>query len=258
MIIAHRGASGYAPENTLSAFAAALEMGARGAEFDVQLTADAQPVVFHDRTTRRMSGAGRRVCGLTLAEIQTIDVGSWFNRRHKRRARPEYAGLRVPTLREVFRALEGRTCTLFVELKHPRHRADALGEAVSEAVSDFGRYEDTIILSFNHHALERLRILDSTIKIAPLFARRLSRPAASAGHIAGVAKNLGACGVALEQLLTTRRRTEALRAAGLAVFVWTVNTRAGMRRFLRMGVDGIMTNYPDVLCHIRDETFGRD
>lgn len=247
LVIAHRGASGYAPENTLAAFARAIEMGADGVEFDVRLTSDDHPVVFHDKTVRRMTGERREVRSMTLTQLRSIDAGSWFNRRHLRRQQAEFRNLRVPALSEALRKFEGRSLTLFVELKDPEDERPALEQAALEALRKNDSIARAIMLSFDHTALHRVRACNDRIRIAPLFLRRFSRPAVTLARMTGVARSLGATGVALEQTLANSRRVGALHDEGLHVYVWTVNSRVRMRRFIRLGVDGIMTNYPDVL-----------
>src|SRR5262245_20012933 len=106
LIIAHRGDSIHAPENTLAAIRAAVEAGADGVEFDVRLAKDGVPVVIHDASLKRVAGVDLKVADLTSAELGTIDVGSWFNARRPRRAKPEYSRERVPTMAQVMRTLD--------------------------------------------------------------------------------------------------------------------------------------------------------
>src|SRR5438270_9075286 len=102
LIIAHRGASAEAPENTLAAFQMALDAGADGVEFDVQLAKDGVPVVIHDANLRRTANRRDTIKYLTSTELASIDVGSWFNRKYPRRTKPAYANEHIPTLDQVF------------------------------------------------------------------------------------------------------------------------------------------------------------
>src|ERR1044071_4382596 len=105
LVIAHRGASAHAPENTLAAFRRALEVGADGVEFDVRLSRDGVPAVIHDSTLERTGGRADKVSKLTALELQDVDVGSWFNRKHPERADQAFADERVPLLTQVLELL---------------------------------------------------------------------------------------------------------------------------------------------------------
>jgi glycerophosphoryl diester phosphodiesterase len=131
LVIAHRGASAYAPEHTLAAYDRALEMGADYIEQDLQMTADGELVVLHDDTldrTTRGAGCRGRVIERTLAEVKRCDAGSWFAERNPARARPEFAGERVPTLHEVFERYAGRA-RFYIETKNPEE-APGMEEAL--------------------------------------------------------------------------------------------------------------------------------
>ena len=117
LIIAHRGASLIAPENTLAAFALAMESGADGIELDVRLSRDGVPVVIHDATLRRTGLREEAVARMDAKQLGEVDAGSWFNRAHPKRAREEYAREGVPTLDQVFRLLRDRDARLYVEMK---------------------------------------------------------------------------------------------------------------------------------------------
>ena len=123
LIIGHRGASAAAPENTLAAFARALDDGADGLEFDVRLARDGVPVCIHDATLKRTAMLDAQVAKLSSTDLGRIDAGTWFNRRYPTRARAEYSLERVPTLEQVLRATGHRAQRLYVEMKCATRRS---------------------------------------------------------------------------------------------------------------------------------------
>jgi glycerophosphoryl diester phosphodiesterase len=223
--IAHRGASGYAPENTLSAFRLAKKMGADMIEFDLWETRDGNLVVLHDRSLRRTTGLRRRVTSLTIDQIRDLDAGSWFH--------SAFQGERVPTLEEVLTAIEGIDFNIEIKEADPKR--------VLASLARFGKPERVILSSFDHLLLQTLRRLDPRARIGYLVDRESWRT---------IWRESALIGPFSFHLPLRRLGTEVLRGAhaeGMKVFVYTVNQRAEMRRLIRMGVDGIFTNYPDRL-----------
>ncbi len=230
--IAHRGASADAPENTLRAFALACEQGADMIEFDVRPTADGAIVVFHDDTTARWNGRDDRVDRLTLAQLRQLDLG----------------GERAPTLGELFDWARATDLRLNVEIKQAGIEA-----AVARLIRRYDLVDRVIVSCFDFSVLESLRAIDPAIPRGALMGtttyaprvrlreawplRTLRRIAAAAWHPAW-------------QLPLLDHLIPRVRAAGYAVNVWTVDDPAQMRRFLALGVEGIMTNYPARLCEI--------
>lgn len=241
--IAHRGASGHAPENTLAAIALAVEMRCDLVEVDVQRTRDGELVLVHDldltRTTdiaRRLPRlAGCRVGDLTLAELRGLDAGSWFS--------PAYAGEQVPTLAEAVDLLQHSDTGLLLELKkpalHPGVEADVAATlrrfpGFRAAASD-GRL---VVQSFDHGVVRRFADLEPGVPAGLLGrppVRRLPRLARWASHVNPRHRAASASYVA------------AVHDAGMDCFVWTVDRPADMARSLDLGVDGVITNHPDRL-----------
>ncbi|ABU57313.1 glycerophosphodiester phosphodiesterase [Roseiflexus castenholzii] len=232
LVIAHRGASAYAPENTMRAFELAARQGADMCELDVQRTADGGLVVFHDDTTARWETKGRPVTHCTLADLQQIDIG----------------GERVATLAEVCVFARERGMQLNVELKARGIGADVVRLLRNEQVID-----QTLISSFWDEALAEIAAIDPDLPRALLMGiptfrpdvrLRESWPFLELKRIGAVAWH-PACQIPLlDHVLPIVRR------AGYRVHVWTVNDPDEMRRFLRVGVDGIITDTPDVLRRI--------
>ena len=223
LIIGHRGASADAPENTLAAFALALEQSADGIEFDVQLCADGVPVVMHDDTVDRTCDGTGRVSDLTLAELKMLTI----DHEHP-----------VPTLDEVFAALGPRTL-YNVELKALGLRDGGPSEAVARLILAHGLGEQVLVSSFSPFTvLEARRHLPVHVPVALLRERPLTRLAhgfvkAEADHPENVLVD--------EALMAWARRR------GLRVNVWTVDDPAEAQRLTRLGVHGIITNKPALI-----------
>jgi glycerophosphoryl diester phosphodiesterase len=222
LLIGHRGASANAPENTLAAFALALEQDADGIEFDVQLCADGAPVVLHDDTVDRTCDGTGRVADLSLAELRLLTIES----EH-----------RVPTLDEVF-ATFGRRTLYNVELK-TTGRGDALAAAVAESVAAHDLEDRVLISSFSPPAVERAKhYLPRGVPVGHLRESRLMR--AAHAFIPAEADHPDHALVDGALMVWARRR-------GLRVNVWTVDDPAEARRLIRLGVHGIITNRPAFL-----------
>src|SRR5688500_3485899 len=138
LIIGHRGASAYAPENTIAAIKMALDVGADGVEFDVRLAKDGVPVVFHDPDLKRVAGRRSFVSDLTSAELGRTDVGSWFDRTFPGRSPESYAEQTVPSLEQMLRLLEGCCDAIYVELKSGADDPDRLVRSCCDVMQASG------------------------------------------------------------------------------------------------------------------------
>lgn len=259
LVIAHRGASGLAPENTMAAFKLAVALGTDGVEMDVQLAADGQPVVIHDaRVDRTTNGAGA-VAALSSDQLAKLDAGRWFDRRlvvrPRARARVEslqkllghgssgFAGEPVPTLDATLRFLQSTGLRrVYIELKGTRATRPELLRVTVELVKRLRMDGVVTLLSFDHKLLKESKRIAQQIRVAPIFplgaGPRVIRSAAMA---------LDAEEAALHFSLATRRGVADLHARGIKVSCWTVNRKMLMRRLVKAGVDSIMTNFPDRL-----------
>jgi len=234
LVIAHRGASGTLPENTLPAFELALRQRADMIETDLHRTRDGETVVAHDEDLARLGGSGE-IAEATLAEVRALDAGD---------------GARVPILDEVLDAF-GARIPFNLELKRGRRAEYAdLEPAVLAAVESRGLLDRTLFSSFYDAVLARLRALSPAARIALLLSPRMpERPLERARAVAAEAINPSA-------LLATPELVEAVHAEGLAVFVFTVDAEDDMRRFLDLGVDGLFTNFPARLRGLVDSPRG--
>lgn len=240
--IGHRGAAGEAPENTMAAFELALRQGADGIEFDVHLSADGVPVVIHDwRLERTTSGSGR-VSDHSVAALRRLDAGSWFNRRHRRKARGRFAGVKIPLLAEVLKWVREQKCQAFIEIKQRAQNYPGVEEKVLDEVYRQGVAERATVLSFDVPTLRRIRQVDCRISMGINFTRPLL--AVRRG------KTLGAAILGLHWAFVSRHFIRRAHGAGLQVFVWDLDRPRWMRRRIADGVDGIITNYPARLAEV--------
>jgi glycerophosphoryl diester phosphodiesterase len=239
-IIAHRGASAHAPENTLAAFRLALEQGADGIELDAKLTADGQVVVIHDQTVERTTGSLGVVREMTLAQLKTLDAGSFFDSM--------YAGEPIPTLVEVFDVI-GSRALINVEITNYTSIRDALPDKIADLVSRHHMQNSVLFSSF--HPLNLLRI-----------KRRLPRTPVALLALQGAAGRIprGLLGRLfapkfLHPYYTDVKETslKAEHRRGRRVNAWTVNEPEAMRRLFKMGIDGIITDDPRLARRILEE-----
>lgn len=244
LIIGHRGASASAPENTLAAFARALDDGADGLEFDVRLARDGVPVCIHDATLKRTGLLNARIATLSSTDLSATDVGTWFNRRYPKRARDEYSRERIPTLDEVFRATGQRSRRLYVELKCEPGEAHALASAVAGLVRAHALAGRVVVESFALDAVAELKRIAPEIRAAALFERKLSRPLPSAHALVTQALECRADELALHRSLVRPRILEAARRAALDVLVWTVDHPSWIARARKVGLCAVITNKP--------------
>lgn len=237
-VFAHRGASGYAPENTLEAFALAGEQGAQGIELDVQLTKDGEVVVIHDETIDRVSTGKGAVRDYTLEELRRF---SFHN--HKK----EYEGVQIPTLREVLEQVKPGGMEVNIELKTGIYWYPGLEEKTVELVKAAGMENRVIYSSFNHYSVQKILELDAEAETAYLYSDVLL-------NVENYAKNTGVCGLHLAVYhLKMADFLESYRRSGLKVRVWTVNDEADMRQFIEKDLEAVITNYPDRALRVRDE-----
>ena len=234
------------PENTLVAFARALEAGADGIEFDVRLARDLVPVVIHDADLRRTALRDGAVAALSSIELSKVDVGAWFNGRHPSRAREEFRGATVPTLSEVFETY-GSDRLLYVEMKCEAREMNALATAVADLIGSHSVIERVVVKSFMLDAIKEIKRLNPSISTAALFERKLTRPAPSPRRIIEQALACGADELSLQRTLASRRILDAALRRGLQTIVWTVDDPAWIERARRDGVHALITNDPALM-----------
>lgn len=231
-ITAHRGASAVAPENTLAAFEAAIAAGADSIEFDVRLSADGVPVVFHDSDFLRLAGDGRRVVESPAAQIRELDVGRGYHAL--------FEGERIPTLEEALASIDDRA-DMIVELKPDAHNADALLAATLREIDRSGRRDRVMLASLSPDLVRAAR------DAAPGVRRVLFANAA----LPGTSRRTDFDMLGLNHLALDTAAVADARRRGYRLQVWTVNDPVRMARYMDLGVDDISTDDPAVAVRVR-------
>lgn len=239
VIFAHRGASLYAPENTLAAFELALEHGADAIELDAKLSADGHAVVIHDATVDRTTGAHGRVKDLSLAQLRALDAGSF--------KAAQFHGEKIPLLEEVFEAV-GRRTMINVELTNYNSPADHLVETVCMLVKKSNMQDRVLFSSFFASNLAKAR------GILPEVPRGLlAMPGIPGAWARSFGFTFGSYQAMHSELKdVTAQQVQRTHRLKRRIHVWTVNAEADMRRLFSWGVDGIFTDDPRLAVEIRD------
>ena len=246
LIFAHRGASGYAPENTMAAFLLAYHQKADGVEMDVHLTADDEIVICHDDNLERTSNGSGELRRKTLSELKTYDFGSWYN--------AEFAGERIATFAEFwdwFVTLDDKF-TVNIEIKngpfiHHGIEQKLLYIMLNKPIQKL--YDRVIVSCFHHDTLNKIKAVDAQLKTAPLF-EGTPLDVVSMCKLSGNSEYIHPCYSSLDSAMIT-----AARLANIGVNAWTVNTVEQLNYVKQFNLTGVITNYPDraraVLCGLQ-------
>lgn len=233
-VIAHRGASGYAPENTMAAFNKALAMGSTAVEFDVMLSADGEPFIFHDDTLRRTSN-GRGDFGKNNADyIQSLDAGRWFSKR--------YQGEKIPHFQDVIKWLNFTDMTANVEIKPYPGTAEQTAIAVLTYLNRYWPQEKEmpLVSSFDLDVLTLCRSLSPELPLGLLLDDW-------DGQWQQKAEQLHCYSVHLNRRALTAERAALIKKQGYKLLIYTVNRRRQAQKLFSWGVDAIFSDYPDLL-----------
>ncbi len=238
MIMAHRGYSGVAPENTIPAFEAAVEAGATAVELDVQMTKDGKIVVLHDDNIKRTTGVNANIWDVTYDEIKNLDNGSFFSE--------EFAGTRIPTLDEVIQYSKGKLY-LNIEIKRNGHD-EGIEDKVVEIIrrNEFQNYCD--ITSMNYDTLKYIHSKYPDILLAYT----------STVGIGKLQDLEDVQIISIQETFATYDNIQALHLAGKKVFVWTVNEKSTMERLVGLNVDAILTNNVEAAVEVMEQHHGID
>ena len=240
MVVAHRGFSGAAPENTLAAFRKAIEIGSDMIELDIHLSKDGKIVVIHDETLERTTDGRGKVAGHTLKDLKKLDAGSHFG--------AGFFGERIPTLQEVLDLAKGRVL-VNIEIKNPTHGLyliTELADQALEAVEKAGMLNWVIFSSFNPASLAWVQNKEPRARVAFLYHREWNT-------LSEVTKGKDWQVLNLRNIHLNRGKIVRIRKEGIKVNVYTVNTEEELEQFVKWGLDGIITNYPDRLIRILKE-----
>ncbi|MDR1804293.1 MAG: glycerophosphodiester phosphodiesterase [Treponema sp.] len=237
MIQAHRGASAYCPENTLEAFTKAIEQGADCIELDVHLSKDGEIVVAHDDRLERVSNGTGYINDHTLEELKSLD----FSKLHPGTV------CRIPTLAEVFSLIKPKAIAVNIELKTTERLYPGLCKKLIGMAEEFGVGERILYSSFNHYSLREIKQLNPVAKIGLLYQLGMVDPWVYANY-------LGAYAIHPQFFIiaTLPETVKRCHENGVKVNVWTVDESEAIKQMLKSGVDGIITNKPDVAIACRD------
>lgn len=231
-IIAHRGAAGKAPENTMASIHRAIKDKCDWVEIDVQESRDGEVVVIHDQDFMKLANVSRKVWDSSLEEIQKIDVGSWFS--------PGFAGEKVPTLAQVLEAAKGKTRVL-IELKYYGHDVQ-LEQRVAKIVEQAGMVNEVGIMSLSYRGIKKFQALRPDWPIGLLSSKTV-----------GNLSRLDVDFLAINMATATPGLIHRIQSSGKQVFVWTVNNQVAMLRLVSFGVDGLITDEPSLAADVLEE-----
>lgn len=246
MVIAHRGASANAPENTLAAIKKAIDLGAHAVEIDVRMTKDGELVVIHDASVSRTSNGKGAVNEYTLAEIKMLDAGSWFDEKFKDE--------KIPTLNEVFSVIDS-TVTLIIEIKDDSRYMSRMIDKVIRSVRKNSSHKKIILKSFNTKVLEHIRRFAPEIPLIYVYGIRIPFLNFSIGSRVSF-QDLFTLNIDYLQphsLLLSQDFVREAHANGYKIIAWDVDGENKMKRMIRIGVDAIETDNPDMLLKLLQE-----
>jgi len=235
-VIAHRGFSSQAPENTLIAIEQAISVGADMIEVDVTVTADGHVICLHDKTLDRTTDGHGLPADFTLEEIRQLDAGSWFA--------PEFAGEKIPTLTEVLDAIKGRIL-INIEIK-PEAVEFGVVSKVAALINEHEMLDSVVVSSFSPEALRLMKITDPAVITATLFNKELH----TGRDPLEIIMEVGSRGFNISGKRLTVEMVERCHRNEIPVAVYTVNDAAEMRRLMELGVDAVFTDHPDLMLEV--------
>ncbi len=236
-VMAHRGLSADAPENTLYAFSDAISVGADFIELDVQQTRDGVLVVMHDSNLKRTTGVNKDIWDVDYADIQNLDAGSWFD--------PAYANARIPTLEETLQFVDKRA-KLNIEIKPTKHGSDTLEQDVAELITQYQYTDACYVTSFSYGSLKKIKEANPEIRTGYLMS-------VAYGQFYSLKY---ADAFSLNKVFVTSQVVNAAHQQGKQIFAWTVNGMSEVRSLCNLHVDSIITDDPVMVQNVisRDST----
>lgn len=233
-IIAHRGASGYAPENTLTAFQKARELGAEMIEFDVKLSADGEPVILHDDDVKRTTNSKGECQALSLSDLKKLDAGRWYGKKFK--------GETIPTLTETIALMGEVGLSANIEIKPSKGQAQETAVTVLSRVNEYWpeSLPPPLFSSFDLEVLECLRTLSPDIHLGLLLYGWRD-------DWEELAEKFQCVSVNINYQALNKSRIEEIKASNYLLLVYVVNRKRRALKLLKLGVDAIFTDYPDLL-----------
>ena len=256
MNVAHRGASGHAPEHTLPAYKLGEEMKGDYIEIDLQMTKDGTLIAMHDEKVDRTTNGTGHVKDFTIDEIKQLDAGTWFNEKYPEKAKPEYEGLTVPTLEEVITKF-GKGSRYYIETKSPNVYPGMEEELLRilnkhKLIGPNVPSGKVLVQSFSPESLLIVDSLNPNVPLVQLIS--YSQPATitdeELNEISEYAIGIGASHTKIDQ-----KYVKKVRDHNLLIHPYTVNTEKDMIKLLDWGVTGMFTNYPDILNEVLKNRF---
>lgn len=239
-VISHRGANVYAPQNTLPAFQKALTLGVDGFETDVHITKDNELVLCHNYTIDKTSNGRGSISQMTLEELKRYDFGSYFSEK--------FAGTRMPTLREFLELVaESDIKVLNIELKSPKANETAIVRDTIRFVKEYGLFDKLLISSFDPKLIAEAKQIDPQTRTGFLYSPNSKVTFRVFRNPLEVAKSLNADALHPFSMYITEDLVKKTHEAGMQLNAWTINGPATIEKMIAFGVDGIITNFPDVV-----------
>lgn len=239
-VISHRGANIYAPQNTMPAFRKSIEIGIDGFETDVHLTKDKKLVICHNYTIDKTSNGKGSISQMTLDELKRYDFGSYFS--------PKFKGTEIPTVDEFLSFIETTDISVLnIELKSPKENETAIVSETIRLVKEHGLFDKLLISSFDPKLLVEAKQIDSTCKTGFLYSPNRLLTYKMMRRPVEYAKEIGADALHPAFIYVDKEYVRKAHDAGIMVNPWTVDSARSIERMIACGVDGIITNYPDVL-----------
>lgn len=234
--IAHRGFSGKYPENTMLAFRKAVEAGCDGIENDVQMTKDGVLVICHDEAVDRTTDGSGFIPSFTYEEIRKLDAGIKFGK--------EYKEEKIPSLDEFFQYVKDKNLYINLELKNGIIQYEGMEEKVIKKIYDYSLKDNIILSSFNHYSMVKCKEIDSSIKTGLLYEAGLYKPEKYIKYVGADALHPHFFSVLFDEVV------KPIKESGVIVNTYTVNEEKHMERLIELGIEGIITNYPDRLAKL--------
>lgn len=230
---AHRGASAYAPENTMSSFKKAFQLGSNGIELDLQKTKDGKIVIFHDKEIDKKSNGTGKISDYTYNELLELDFGSWFGK--------EFKNEKIVLFEDFMKSVSDKNLILAIELKEEGIEKDTL-----EIINKYYNKDNIFITSFLYNALSNIRKLDNNIKIGWLIGEDINKKNVS--ELIKISGNQ----ICPPANLVSKEGIKLARENGLSVRLWGVSNEEIMERVYKFDIDGMTVNFPDKLKRLME------
>ena len=248
LVIAHRGANKYAPQNTMPAFKKAYELGCEGFETDVHITKDGKIVICHNYTIDETSTGKGKVSDMTLEQLKNYDFGSYFSKKYEK--------VEIPTIDEFLSFVETTDISVLnIEIKSPKEKETAIVKETIKAVKEHGLFDKLLISSFDPKLLIEAKTIDSKCKTGFLYSPKSPTLLQMAWRQLRFTKSIGCDCVHPHHIFVNKKFVEDAHKMGLKVNPWTVDDVFNIDRLLKIGCDGIITDLPDVVGRMRERYY---